>query len=156
MDREKQNAYSRASYRRNRERALEQKRAWRLRNPDYMREYAATHREEKRENRTRSTYGVGRQEYAALLAAQDGHCAMCEATIGTQRNGKTEPLFIDHDKETGRVRGLLCNRCNSAIGYIDHRVEVAEAAVRYLLNPPAWDVLAPTASLWFGRDEAEE
>lgn len=45
-------------------------------------------------------------EYAALLALQGGHCALCPNTPKTRR------LAVDHDHRTGRVRGLLCFRCN--------------------------------------------
>lgn len=50
-------------------------------------------------------------EYERLLAAQDGHCALCPAT------GKTRRLHVDHDHKTGQVRGLLCYKCNNALPY---------------------------------------
>jgi hypothetical protein len=50
--------------------------------------------------------GVTDAEYARLLAAQDGHCALCPNTPKTRR------LHVDHDHKTGRVRGLLCYVCN--------------------------------------------
>jgi hypothetical protein len=58
--------------------------------------------------------GVTDAEYARLLAAQDGHCALCPNTPKTRR------LHVDHDHATGRVRGLLCYRCNRALpNYVD-------------------------------------
>jgi hypothetical protein len=53
--------------------------------------------------------GVTDAEYARLLAAQGGHCAICEATPKTRR------LHVDHNHRTGLVRGLLCHRCNRAL-----------------------------------------
>lgn len=53
--------------------------------------------------------GVTDDEYARLLAAQGGHCALCPNTPKTRR------LHVDHDHATGRVRGLLCYRCNRAL-----------------------------------------
>lgn len=53
--------------------------------------------------------GVTDAEYARLLGAQDGHCAICQATPRTRR------LHVDHDHRTGEVRGLLCHRCNRAL-----------------------------------------
>jgi hypothetical protein len=50
--------------------------------------------------------GVTDAEYARLLAAQGGHCALCPNTPKTRR------LHVDHDHATGRVRGLLCYVCN--------------------------------------------
>ena len=50
--------------------------------------------------------GITDDEYARLLAAQDGHCALCE------NRPKSRRLHVDHDHATGAVRGLLCHRCN--------------------------------------------
>lgn len=49
---------------------------------------------------------VTQDEYDAMLARQDGHCALCPSTPKTRR------LHIDHDHRTGEIRGLLCHRCN--------------------------------------------
>jgi hypothetical protein len=53
--------------------------------------------------------GVDANEYARLLASQDGHCALCPAKPRTRR------FAVDHDHATGAVRGLLCHRCNRAL-----------------------------------------
>jgi len=53
--------------------------------------------------------GVTPAEYARMLAAQNGHCALCPNTPKTRR------LSVDHDHRTGAVRGLLCYRCNRAL-----------------------------------------
>lgn len=53
--------------------------------------------------------GVTDAEYERMLAAQDGHCALCPSTPKTRR------LHVDHDHKTGRVRGLLCHRCNRGL-----------------------------------------
>jgi hypothetical protein len=53
------------------------------------------------------------KRYDEMLAAQEGHCALCPAVAKTRR------LHIDHDHKTMRVRGLLCFRCNAALrGYM--------------------------------------
>jgi hypothetical protein len=53
--------------------------------------------------------GVSDADYERMLAAQDGHCAICPSTPKTRR------LHVDHDHRTGAVRGLLCHRCNRAL-----------------------------------------
>jgi hypothetical protein len=53
--------------------------------------------------------GVSDDEYARLLKAQGGGCAIC----GTKP--KTRRLHVDHDHKTGEVRGLLCHRCNRVL-----------------------------------------
>ncbi len=53
--------------------------------------------------------GVTDADYERLLKAQHGHCALCPTKPKTRR------LHVDHDHATGRVRGLLCYRCNRAL-----------------------------------------
>lgn len=53
--------------------------------------------------------GVSDEDYARMLAAQGGGCAICGAPPKTRR------LHVDHDHRTGAVRGLLCYRCNRAL-----------------------------------------
>lgn len=76
------------------------------------------------------TYGLSPGEYAALLAAQDGRCAICQ-----RATGKARRLAVDHDHDTGEVRGLLCSPCNKTV--LSHGGEVLRRAVAYLDNPPA-------------------
>jgi hypothetical protein len=53
--------------------------------------------------------GITDDDYEALLAAQGGGCAICGNPPKTRR------LHVDHDHKTGKVRGLLCHRCNRAL-----------------------------------------
>jgi hypothetical protein len=75
---------------------------------------------------SRKRYGVSLEEYEEMLRAQDGRCAICGDPPGKRR------LAIDHCHETGRVRGLLCVRCNTLIGQADDSVERLRQAVLYL------------------------
>lgn len=61
-------------------------------------------------------YGITIEQYDAMLAAQNGVCAIC---LNPPR-GKMKRLSVDHCHATGRVRGLLCITCNRAIGYFDN------------------------------------
>lgn len=56
-------------------------------------------------------YGLTPADYAAMLVAQGGACAICRLPEKADRN-----LAVDHDHETGIVRALLCNRCNVLLG----------------------------------------
>lgn len=56
-------------------------------------------------------YGLSLDDYQALLDQSGGVCALCKNPPAKNKN-----LCIDHDHETGRVRGLLCHRCNSLLG----------------------------------------
>lgn len=72
-------------------------------------------------------YGMTLDDYLLLLDAQEGRCKICgEPPL----EGKV--LSVDHDHETGKVRGLLCMRCNSGLGYLRDRVDLLKAAIAYL------------------------
>lgn len=68
------------------------------------------------------------QEFAQLLAQQQGRCAIC----GTSEPGTTGVFAVDHDHNTGRIRGLLCRSCNVGIGNLRDEPELLRAALRYL------------------------
>jgi hypothetical protein len=69
-------------------------------------------------------YGLTTQEYDALVKAQDGCCAICFT--------RTTRLVVDHNHETGLVRGLLCSPCNTGLGHFKDSVERLKEAINYL------------------------
>lgn len=71
-------------------------------------------------------------EYENRKAAQGGGCAICKATVGEVKRNRA--LFVDHDHTTGTIRGLLCGRCNSAIGYLRDHPQYAHAMLGYLMK----------------------
>ena len=113
-------------------------RKWRAANPEKARasvsKYQKSNRERLVKNRRRShfkaTYGITIQQYDELLAGQGGVCAIC----GTDKpNGPGGKYFmVDHNHETGNVRGLLCGRCNFVLGHSKDRVDVLQKAIAYL------------------------
>ncbi len=74
-------------------------------------------------------YGITLDDYEALFAEQNGRCAICLVTPENERFGM---LSVDHNHETGEVRGLLCRHCNFAIGLLNDNHERAERLVGYL------------------------
>lgn len=60
-------------------------------------------------------YGITDHQYAALLAAQDGGCALCGQPQNSG-NSRTKELVVDHDHDNDHVRGLLCTTCNMWLG----------------------------------------
>ncbi len=70
---------------------------------------------EKRRPRYLRKYGLTPESYDALLVEQGGRCAICQA-LPTAR-----ALAVDHDHETGAVRGLLCTSCNVRLAALDDR-----------------------------------
>lgn len=88
--------------------------------------------------RIEKTYGITAREYKVLLALQDGRCAIC------RQKPRAKRLAVDHDHETGVVRGLCCKRCNhDLLGAAHDDVAILLAAVEYLTNPPTTGRWAP-------------
>jgi hypothetical protein len=70
-------------------------------------------------------------DYDALLLKQGGGCYICGAT--TSFGGVR--LAVDHDHETGKVRGILCKACNVALGQFRDNPEFCDKAAEYLRTP---------------------
>lgn len=76
----------------------------------------------------RRKYGIGLAEFDAMVAAQGGGCAICKATVNPDANS----LAVDHCHKTGKVRGILCGRCNKALGLFNDDPNLLKRAVMYL------------------------
>ncbi|MBS0167551.1 MAG: endonuclease VII domain-containing protein [Nitrospira sp.] len=130
-------------------------RGYRQQDPEKIREqtrernirYRATHAERVKQNRAASSrkrhkehpegrqhhhlknrYRIGLATYNGMLDAQGHVCAICAAP--DMVNGKR--LAVDHDHKTGQVRGLLCTRCNIALGHFGDDVEKLRRAAEFL------------------------
>ena len=81
-------------------------------------------------------YGLTEDDYNDLLEAQGGGCAICGVEDGGlhKQTGKQKKLAVDHDEETGVVRGLLCQKHNMGLGQFDHDPELLVAAAAYLIR----------------------
>lgn len=79
-------------------------------------------------------FNITLEEYNELLDKQGGVCAICgdeERVIRRAKSGK-EMLAVDHCHDTGKIRGLLCFKCNTGIGALGDSVEGLERALSYL------------------------
>ncbi|KKL16712.1 hypothetical protein LCGC14_2492820 [marine sediment metagenome] len=98
--------------------------------PDKIRENARARQQDNpdrlREFDLKRLYGISLDEYNAMLEAQDGRCVICRRLPGKKR------LSVDHNHETGLVRGLLCNRCNLGLGTLGDDHETLTAAEIYM------------------------
>jgi len=90
----------------------------------------------------RNKYGITIDQYEEMNKQQQYVCAICFRSE-RRRNRKKNPLHVhrqdqpqrlavDHDHNTGKVRGLLCQSCNTALGTLDHDVKLLQAAIDYL------------------------
>lgn len=85
---------------------------------------------QKRSSHLKYRYGISTEIYDTMLAAQAGVCAICRQPPSREnsRAGAVPKLYVDHCHGTNRVRGLLCNHCNLAIGYAKTEVVLLAAA----------------------------
>ncbi len=106
---------------------------------EYSAKYNAAHREEQRLAAVRYRtehpgfkrqylYGLTPEEFAARVALQDGRCAVCQEPM--------TKMCVDHDHDTGLVRGILCSPCNSGLGMFRDDPERLVAALIYLDPEP--------------------
>ena len=77
--------------------------------------------------RMRAEYGIDKQDFCRMLEEQRHACAICAGDIADSPS-----THVDHDHTTGRVRGLLCSRCNQAIGLLREDEKLFRRAVNYL------------------------
>jgi len=79
-------------------------------------------------------FGLTLDVYEAILEHQGGVCAICgkAETMINSGSKRLQPLAVDHCHKTGRVRGLLCAKCNHALGNFDDSTALLRRAIKYL------------------------
>jgi hypothetical protein len=89
--------------------------------------YAETDRERWYNYELKKHYGIDLIEYKDRLEAQNNVCRICG---GVNKNGSR--LCVDHDHTNGKIRGLLCKRCNTLLGLCGDSVEILMSMISYL------------------------
>lgn len=79
-------------------------------------------------------YGITIDDYEDMYNNQSGVCAICGQLETKKYNGNIVKLTVDHCHDTGKVRGLLCKRCNTALGGFNDSAKILTKALNYLLN----------------------
>lgn len=90
--------------------------AWRKRNPDRVKSIGL-----------KSTFGITLENYSQMLTDQHGVCAICKIP---PEEGVW--MCVDHDHQTGKIRGLLCHSCNKMLGFAKDKEDNLESAISYL------------------------
>ena len=116
-----------ASHRRHRDRRLAEMRERYRANPGYY--HDAT-----RAAYLVRAYGITVEQFNDLVDQQAGLCGICSRpeTDVDRRTGKTRKLAVDHCHETGEIRGLLCRKCNTALGLLGDEEDSVLAVLAYL------------------------
>lgn len=94
-------------------------------NREIKNEWDKANPEKVRDKHFRRKYGISLEQYNELFELQEGKCAICN-----QESEK--PLHVDHDHRTNKVRELICNNCNCALGMVDDNIEILESMISYL------------------------
>ena len=117
----------------NSKREVERVRQWALANPDKIAERivaargSAQKRLSDRKSYLKRKYGMTIADYDRMHDEQGGVCAICSEPRPEERT-----LHVDHDHETGVIRGLLCFRCNNALGDFREEYDLFQRAADYL------------------------
>lgn len=73
-------------------------------------------------------YNLTKKEHEELIKNQKNICAICKLQFGLTKRRH----HIDHCEKTNQIRGLLCSKCNMAIGLINHNIQILKNAIEYL------------------------
>lgn len=119
---ERYKANKAAAYKRwrekNKEKHAQRNREWYQKNPGKV-----------QDNVLKQKFGITKEIYDSMLSEQNGVCAICEKTCKSGRR-----LAVDHCHSTGKVRGLLCIKCNNTLGKVDDNVNILRRMIGYLEN----------------------
>lgn len=114
---EQQREYRKQYYAKNKEKCLAASKRWFEKNPGYTKEYHKNNDHKYRDSAhakyVSRTYGIDVLEYLEMVKNAGGICAICGRSSAKR-------LSVDHDHETGKVRGLLCAPCNLILGYFEN------------------------------------
>jgi len=85
-------------------------------------------KEINRKSMLKTVYGITPEEYNKILERQNFCCAVCKKHLAEFKKA----LSVDHNHETGKIRGLLCQKCNLALGLLEDNLESIRELLRYL------------------------
>jgi len=147
-NKESRNAYSREYYKKNKEKIKAQRKGYEAKNKekiaaraklysienrdkikDWRKGYLLENKAKYRKNYLKREYGITMEDYENMLIEQDGMCKCC-GLPGIDNRDRI--LHIDHNHETNKVRGLLCDNCNRALGMVKDSIKTLESMIEYL------------------------
>ena len=117
MTKEEKKEYDRKRYLEKREEVLER-----------VKKYCRNNPEKTKDMKLKSAYGITIEQYNQMYKEQEGRCKIC----GVHQAECKKAFAVDHNHDTGEVRGLLCMECNTGIGKLGDNVELLKKAIEYL------------------------
>ena len=101
-------------------------------NAEKSRKYYINNKEKiskrNRINKLKNKYSLTQEEYRNIIEDQKTKCAIC----GKKFNTTVDKICIDHDHNTGKIRGLLCHKCNVGLGMFEDNFKLLIKALNYL------------------------
>lgn len=101
---------------------------------EWNKQWAETHKDQHKKSSRKCNlkrdYDLTVAQYDFMLKSQDGKCAICGAAV---------KLCVDHDHNDKFVRGILCRRCNSGLGFFRDSTTYLAEAIRYLEKSYPWN-----------------
>lgn len=109
---------------------LERLRIWRKNNPEkYKAQWRrASHSLTNRNGDLIRQYGITLIQYNEMFSTQNGCCKIC----GIHQSQLAKALHVDHDHKTNKIRGLLCKKCNSLLGFANDNTTILKNSMTYL------------------------
>lgn len=132
-NKEKRQEYSREYNLKNKERRKEWFNDWKQKNPERLKELkkksAEKNRLIERERKLKKFYNMSLEEFNLLSERQNHKCTICKKDAALEKN---KNLVVDHCHRTGKVRSLLCDRCNRTMGSLEENIEILESMIKYI------------------------
>lgn len=113
------------------EKAKQRSRDWRLKYPERSRSNARSYQIRFPDQVLKwslKKYGISVAEYNAMGT----DCMICKKLAKGMQNSTHKRICVDHDKDTGKVRGVLCGACNIGLGHFNHSTKLLKQAIKYL------------------------
>lgn len=113
-----QKAWRQRYYHKNKKRIKINNRKWGLLNQNKVKKY-------RRKYHLKHKFGITQEQYIQLLNSQNCKCFICGRL-------QVKIMHIDHNHKTGEIRGLLCFKCNTALGCVDDKISILKQMINYL------------------------
>lgn len=126
IKRARRKAYKASYYQKNKARILKRNKAYHSKNYEKV-------EAQKWKYYLRYKFGIEPKQYLQMVENQQGKCAIC-GYIAPENAVRTDKLYVDHNHTNGKVRGLLCMNCNSALGHFNEDLTILKKAVNYMEN----------------------
>ena len=105
-----------------------------LKEREYQKKYRDNNKDKRKNVMLKIRFNLTFEEYNSMLEQQGGVCKLCGKEETARKNNSEEKrmLAVDHDHDTGKVRGLLCAKCNVQLGHYEKTKLRAAEFERYL------------------------